>query len=70
MPLFAIIAAQWADWRERGIPPGCEWRGRGAQNPRLLAAFAVLDRARAAVEAEQYEAREAAQRTAAARKGR
>lgn len=44
LPVFDEIAAMWRDW-QHGIPPGREWRGRGAQNPRLLEAFAALERA-------------------------
>jgi hypothetical protein len=49
VPLFGELAAQWADW-QRGIPPSSDWKGRGAQNPRLLMAFAVLDRAKGRAE--------------------
>jgi hypothetical protein len=45
-PIFAAIFQQWRDWRESGIPPTSEWKGRGAQNPNLLRAFAVLDEAK------------------------
>lgn len=44
--LFGELAALWGDWKQ-GIPPTREWRGRGAQNPRLLLAFATLERAHA-----------------------
>jgi hypothetical protein len=43
------VEAAWLDW-ERGIPPTREWLGRGGQNPRLLAAFAALDRAKVKAE--------------------
>lgn len=42
--LFAQIASMWGAWRN-GIPPTAG--GYVQQNPRLLAAFAVLDRAEA-----------------------
>ena len=50
-PLFAALCAAWSDWR-RGIPPGREWAGRGAQNALLLRAFGHLDTAAATAQAE------------------
>jgi hypothetical protein len=43
-PVYAQITLRWRAWKN-GIPPGREWRGLGAQNPHLLLAFSVLDRA-------------------------
>jgi hypothetical protein len=53
-PLFGRIFEMWVDW-QRGVPPSREWKGRGAQNPRLLQAFAALDRARARINASSPE---------------
>lgn len=39
--LFGEIIRQYQCW-QNGIPPGREWRGRGGQNPRLLACFERL----------------------------
>lgn len=50
LPLFEQICHQWQAWKI-GIPPGREWKGRGAQNPRLLRAFAVLDLCEARISA-------------------
>ena len=47
--VFGRITQQWRDWK-RGIVPSSEWKGRGAQNPNLLAAFAELDRSEALAE--------------------
>ena len=44
LPLFGQIAEEWAAWKN-GIPPSSQWGGLNAQNPRLLRAFAALDRA-------------------------
>jgi hypothetical protein len=49
LALFGYLAGAWQDWK-RGIPPGRRWVGRGAQNPNVLRAFAVLDRAEADVQ--------------------
>ena len=43
--VFGRIAAQWGAW-ENGIPPTAQPTGHAAQNPRLLAAFEALARAR------------------------
>lgn len=43
--LFDRLVLLWLDWL-RGIPPSKAWSGRGAQNPRLLRAFAALDSAK------------------------
>ena len=52
LSVFDRIWNAWGDW-QNGIPPGREWRGRGAQNPRLLDAFGVLGSAQAQAQAER-----------------
>lgn len=44
--VFFSLVAQWRAW-QRGIPPSRAWLGYGGQNPYLMAAFAVLDKAEA-----------------------
>lgn len=36
------VLRQWRTW-QTGIPPSREWKGRGGQNPKLLAAFERLE---------------------------